>query len=234
MNMKKSFKLKIINKKEFDAFSAEYLFHFLKKDSNYKKNISIALSGGSTPLPIFDILKKYKLDWDNFSFFMVDERDVSTSNHLSNYGNIKKVFFDSISSKNYIMRIENSSISDSANNYENLIYSKIPLAENGVPTFDLICLGIGDDGHTASLFPSTEALVENKKLVVANNVPQLRTDRITLTFRLILNAAKIIIFTKGVNKQKIIDEIEAGAGDQYPIAKIINSNVDTTLILGKD
>ena len=91
---------------------------------------------------------------------------------------------------------------------------------------------MGDDGHTASLFPDTKGLNESKKVVIKNSVPQLNTERITLTYPVILNASKIIILAKGAAKDKILKEIKMGKGDHYPIARIINSNVDTTCILG--
>ena len=230
--MKNNFKQKIIKQKEFDLFSAEFLYNVLKKLSKNKKNISIALSGGSTPLPILGLLKDYKLNWEYFNFFMVDERSVPTSNPSSNFGNIEKVFFKNINSKSYSMKSESCSNEDCANNYENLICSKILLGKNGIPVFDLILLGIGDDGHTASLFPETQGLNESEKGVIKNNVPQLNTERITLTYPVILNASKIIIFAKGAAKDEILKEIKMGKGDHYPIARIINSNVDTTCILG--
>jgi 6-phosphogluconolactonase len=230
--MKNNFKQKIIKQKKFDLFSAEFIYNVLKKISENKKNISIALSGGSTPLPILGLLKDYKLNWEYFNFFMVDERSVPTSNPSSNFGNIKKVFFKNINSKSYSMKSENYSIEDCANNYENLICSKIPLGKNGMPVFDLILLGIGDDGHTASLFPGTNGLNESAKGVIKNSVHQLNTDRITLTYPVLLNASKIIILAKGATKSEILKEIKVGKGDHYPIAKIINSNVDTTCILG--
>ena len=230
--MKNNFKQKIIKQNEFDLFSAEFLYNVLKKLSKNKKNISIALSGGSTPLPILGLLKDYKLNWEYFNFFMVDERSVPTSNPSSNFGNIEKVFFKNINSTSYSMKNENYSIEDCANNYEKLICSKIPLGKNGMPVFDLILLGIGDDGHTASLFPDTKGLNESKKVVIKNSVPQLNTERITLTYPVILNASKIIILAKGAAKDEILKEIKMGKGDHYPIARIINSNVDTTCILG--
>ncbi len=163
---------------------------------------------------------------------MVDERNVPTSNSSSNFGNIEKVFLRDVNSSNYSMINENYSIEDCAINYEKLLCSKIPLGENNLPIFDLILLGIGDDGHTASLFPGTKGLNESKKAVIKNSVPQLSTERITLTYPVLLNASKIIILAKGVIKSQILKEIKIGNGDHYPITKIINSNVDTTCILG--
>jgi 6-phosphogluconolactonase len=230
--MKNNFKQNVVKEEEFDLSSARFLYHTLKTLSENKKNISIALSGGSTPLPILSILKEYKLNWEYFNFFMVDERNVPTSNPSSNFGNIEKVFFKSISSSSHPMINDKYSIEKCAINYEKLLCSKIPLGENSLPIFDLILLGIGDDGHTASLFPDTKGLNESKKVVIKNSVPQLNTERITLTYPVILNASKIIILAKGSAKNEILKEIKIGKGDHYPIARIINSNVDTTCILG--
>jgi 6-phosphogluconolactonase len=230
--MKNNFKQNILKEKEFDSFSAEFLYNTLKTLSENKKKISIALSGGSTPLPILSILKDYELNWEYFNFFMVDERNVPTSNPSSNFGNIEKVFFKNISSFSYSMINENYSIEDCVINYEKLMCSKITLGENCLPVFDLILLGIGDDGHTASLFPETKGLNESEKVVIKNSVPKLNNDRITLTFPVLLNASKIIILAKGATKNEILKEVEIGKGDHYPIARIINSNVDTTCILG--
>jgi 6-phosphogluconolactonase len=230
--MKNNFKQNILKEKVFDSFSAEFLYNTLKTFSENKKNISIALSGGSTPLPILSILKEYKLNWEYFNFFMVDERNVSISSSSSNYGNIEKIFFTDVNSASHSMINDKYSIEECAINYEKLLYSKIPLGENSFPVFDLILLGIGDDGHTASLFPDTKGLNESEKVVITNSVPQLNTERITLTYPVILNALKIIILAKGTAKEEILKEIKMGKGDHYPIARIINSNVDTTCILG--
>tara|TARA_B100001939_G_C16939069_1_gene617482 strand:- start:2153 stop:2851 length:699 start_codon:yes stop_codon:yes gene_type:complete len=230
--MKDNFRLNIFKEKEFDAFSAKFLYSKFKSLSESKKKISIALSGGSTPLPILALLKDYKLKWKYFNFFMVDERCVKISSSSSNYGNIKKVFLRYVKSNGHPMINDNYSIEQCVSNYEKLLYSEIPIGENNIPIFDLILLGFGDDGHTASLFPKTNGLNENKKVVIKNIIPQLKTDRITLTYPVILNASKIIILVKGEVKNKILNEIRMGIGDHYPIARIINSNVDATCILG--
>lgn len=230
--MKNNFQQSILKEKEFDSFSAEFLYNTLKTLSENKKKISIALSGGSTPLPILGLLKDYKLNWKCFNFFMVDERNVSTSNSSSNFGNIQKVFLKYLNSYTHSMINEDCSIENCAINYEKLLCSKIPLGENNLPIFDLILLGMGNDGHTASLFPGTKGLNESKKSVIKNSVPQLNTERITLTYPVLLNASKIIILVKGAAKNEILKEIQMGKGDHYPIARIINSNVDTTCILG--
>ncbi len=232
--MKDNFSQIILKEKEFDAFSAKFLYSTLKSLSRNKKKISIALSGGSTPLPILGLLKDFNLNWKYFNFFMVDERCVTISSSSSNYGNIKKVFLRYVKSNAHPIINDNDSIDQCVSNYEKLLYSEIPSRKNNIPIFDLILLGMGDDGHTASLFPNTKGLHENKKVVIKNSIPKLNTNRITLTYPIILNASKIIIFVKGKAKYKILKEIVMGRGDQYPIDRIIKSNIDTTCILGKN
>ena len=230
--MKNNFKQIILKEEEFDSFSAVFLYNTLKTLSENKKNISIALSGGSTPLPILSILKEYKLNWAYFNFFMVDERNVSISSSTSNYGNIQSLFFNYINSSSHSILNDNYSFEECILNYEELLFAKIPLGVNHLPIFDLILLGFGDDGHTASLFQETKGLNESKKLVINNVIPQLNTKRITLTYPIILNSSKIIILAKGEAKDKILKEIRMGKGNHYPIARIINSSVDITCILG--
>ena len=156
--MKNNFSQNVVKEEEFDSYSARFLYHILKSLSENKKKISIALSGGSTPLPILSILKEYKLNWEYFNFFMVDERNVSISSSSSNYGNIEKVFFRDVNSSCHSMINDNYSIEECAINYEKILSTKIPLVINCLTVFDLILLGIGDDGHTASLFPETKGL----------------------------------------------------------------------------
>ncbi|MDA9560645.1 6-phosphogluconolactonase [Schleiferiaceae bacterium] len=228
--MKNNFEQISVNEREFYTYSAEYLYSKLRAISKNKRNISIALSGGLTPLPILSILKEYKLNWEYFNFFMVDERNVSVSSPSSNYGNIARVFFKDINCASYSMIKDSYSIEECALNYEKLLCSKVPSGENGFPIFDLILLGIGNDGHTASLFPHTVGLDESNKVVITNIIPQLSTERITLSYPVILSATKVVILTKGDAKNKILEEIEMGNGSHYPIARIINSDVDTTCI----
>ena len=163
---------------------------------------------------------------------MVDERNVPISSSESNYGNINKVFFKNINSFSYPMIDKNYSIEKCAVAYKKLLYSKLNINSNNLPVFDLILLGMGEDGHTASLFPNTKGLNEFEKEVIKNNVPQLDSNRLTLTFPIILNAYQIIILAKGKVKQEILKKIKSGNGDEYPISKIINSEVNTTFILG--
>jgi 6-phosphogluconolactonase len=207
---------------DFNQYASHFLFEKLQQlELNNLGNINIALSGGTTPLPVLEILKTKKLNWSRFNFFMVDERVVSIDDDSSNFGNINKVFFDGIESTRFSMVQNGISTSDSIAIYQQNISTTVPIDPDGFPQFDLILLGMGDDGHTASLFPNTEALLEQKEFVVLNKVPQLNTERITLTYPVLLNSREIIVMVKGESKLKIIKELYASEYRNYPIYKIV-------------
>jgi 6-phosphogluconolactonase len=224
------FKERSIN---YNYFAGEFLLKTLIKfQKESKGKISVALSGGSTPLPILEILMTKKLDWERFNFFMVDERCVSLENSSSNYGNIYKIFFNKIQSNNYSMVQEGLSFNESIKKYKKDIIENVAIGENGFPKFDLILLGMGDDGHTASLFPNTNALIEKNEVAVINKVPQLKTERITLTYPTILNAIEIIVMVKGENKEEIISELYSSSSKKYPMLKIVEEHSNLKWLIG--
>tara|TARA_X000000950_G_scaffold28172_1_gene30362 strand:+ start:4914 stop:5612 length:699 start_codon:yes stop_codon:yes gene_type:complete len=230
--VKNNFKQYTVKEDKFVNFSANFLYQTLKNLNNKKGGKSVAFSGGATPIPILNKLKNYNLNWQNFNFFMVDERNVPISDSNSNFGTIEKVFFKNINANSYSIINDKYSLDECIVNYEKLLFSKIDLNNRKIPVFDLILLGIGDDGHTASLFPNTNGLFEKNKVLIKNKVPQLNTERITLTYPVILNASKIIILAKGSAKDEILKDIKIGKGNHLPISRVINSKVDTTCILG--
>ena len=221
------------NKFDFHEFASNILFEKLKKiETQSNQKINIALSGGNTPLPILEILKNKKLNWERFNFFMVDERSVPLESPLSNFGNIEKIFFQYITSSKFSMVQTGVSYDKSINDYKDSIVENVPIKENGFPEFDLILLGMGDDGHIASLFPGTKALIEEKEIVVLNNVPQLDTDRITISYPVILNAKEIVVLVKGNSKEKIIRELYSGKAPKYPILKVVNLHSNLKWLIG--
>lgn len=217
----------------FNEFASDFLFETLQEiQINTVGAINIALSGGNTPLPILDLLQKKKLSWERFNFFMVDERCVTNDDPLSNFGNIQKVFFDQIASSKFPMVQDGITYEKSITVYKEELLKYVPINSSGFPEFDLILLGMGDDGHTASLFPETNALLETKELVVLNEVPQLQTKRMTLTYPVLLNSKEIIVIVNGESKEKIIKELYSEASPDYPILKLINSHSNLKWLIG--
>jgi 6-phosphogluconolactonase len=203
---------------DFNYQSALEISDSIKDHLLFNKTINICLSGGTTPLPVLNVLKDKNLDFDRISFFLGDERDVSNNHTDSNYFNLNNYFFKHISSKNYPINHDQYSIDEAVYNYQNKIIDKVPLINN-IPKFNIILLGMGLDGHTASLFPGSKALEEKKELIVKNYIDKLASYRITMSYPLILNASEIIILIQGEEKKKLIENLS----NHHPIKKIIDS-----------
>lgn len=182
--------------------------------------IHVALSGGNTPLPILKLLAQRKMNWNKIQFYLVDERCVLYNSEQSNFMNLKRVFFDKISSMVYPMTLNDENYEKASFIY-NQVIDGLP-KKKGIPQFDLILLGMGIDGHTASLFPDTKALEEEKAWVVLNEVPQMELLRMTITFPVILNAKNVWVLCKGADKNEIIDNLYSKEPRNYPMLKIVN------------
>ena len=185
---------------------------------------TIALSGGSTPKNLYTLIAanaSASLSWDRMFFFWGDERHVPPDNPDSNYRMAKETLLSkaAIPPAN-IFRIpaENPDASAAADAYEQTLRKFFAVAPGEFPRFDLILLGIGPDGHTASLFPETAALEETSRLVVANWVEKLQTNRITFTLP-VLNAARCVAFlVSGTDKAAVLHEVLEGnaTAEKYP------------------
>jgi len=215
---------------DFVDTSVNVLVKHLKKLQQEKDKITIALSGGSTPIPILKKLSKENLDWYKFYFFIVDERNVPIDSEQSNYGAIQKVFFNFIPSKNYSIISENN-LEKSIKTYADLIAQHVQL-ENNIPAFDLMLLGMGNDGHIASLFPNSKALTVENEFVVQNYISKLDTNRITLTYPVIENSKNIVMMVKGSEKLKISEELFSNEQTNYPAQRIVDCKTNITWILG--
>jgi 6-phosphogluconolactonase len=173
---------------------------------------SVALSGGSTPVKFYRKLAHAEsLPWDKTHIFIVDERFVPFDHRDSNYCMINETLLSNINIPHQNIHpvvTTHKSARDSAAGYERKIISFFHLTEGEAPAFDLILLGIGEDGHTASLFPGEDALQEKRHLAV--NVAPSEShnhERITLTIPVINNARNIMFMVTGDSKAEVIMEI---------------------------
>lgn len=183
---------------------------------------SIALSGGQTPQSIFKELAKHhahSLDWSKVLIFWSDERSVPPQHPDSNYYNAMQSGLQELPLKkeNIFRMVAEMDIEENALAYEKLIDSKIPLG-----IFDFVMLGMGEDGHTASLFPETNGLYSKDRLIIPNFVPKKSTWRMTMTFDCINQARYIAIYVIGPNKKEILSKVLEGPylPDFLPIQKI--------------
>lgn len=197
--------------------------HFVKiyqESLSQYGSFSVALSGGSTPKALFSLLTKEPyvslFDWSKVFLFWSDERAVAPDDPDSNYHMAMQAGFSDVPlPKSHIHRmVAEEDIEQNAIKYETLIKSH--LKGRG---FDLVMLGMGEDGHTASLFPGTEGLKAKEKLVIANYVPQKNSWRMTLTFECINQSRHIVIYVLGKSKQEMVKKSLSSKG-LYPIENI--------------
>lgn len=171
---------------------------------------TIALSGGNTPARIFDHLTLFhkNLPWEDMIFYWGDERMVPPDDTESNYLLAKNRLFDRIGipeSNIHRIRGENNA-EEEAERYAREIYESLKIAYD-IPCFDLVILGLGKDGHTASIFPNRLDLLQDRHICSVVEHPENRQIRITLTGRVINNARKVIFLVTGKNKSGIVSEI---------------------------
>ncbi len=216
---------KIYKTKEVLATSlAEELYQIIQK---LKRNrITIAISGGTTPYILFEQwAKNYteKMPWNHIHFFWVDERCVEPTSEESNFGNTKKTLFDKIAvpSHNIHQIMGENEPQQEAERYGHEIDTLVEVT-NGLPRFDIILLGMGDDGHTASIFPPSMELLTSAKTVEATQNPYNRQNRITLTGSVINNAAWVYFLVTGKSKAPIVSTIfkKMQGFERFPAAHI--------------
>ncbi len=196
----------------FKAAAAE--FALLARDAVHRKgSFCVALSGGSTPKSLYSLLATKEapaVPWSQTYIFFGDERFVPPDHPESNYRMAKEALLSKVPiPPQNIFRVptEAPSAEVSARRYEDSIRDYFALPPGELPRFDLILLGLGPDGHTASLFPGSEALQEKQRLVVANWVEKFKTYRITFTYPVINHAAYVTFLVSGADKADILREV---------------------------
>ena len=174
----------------------------------------VALAGGSTPRALYQRLAhpplRDAIAWGSVEVLFGDERSVGPDDPESNFGMARHALLDHVPlDPAKIHRIEGER-TDAAERYEEVLRRVLG---DGAPVFDLILLGMGPDGHTASLFPHSSALGETERRVVKNHVEKLKTDRFTLTVPVINAARQVIIAAVGAEKAPVLNALAAGPED---------------------
>jgi len=183
---------------------------------------TVALAGGSTPRGLFNLLAKNQaLPWDKIYIFFGDERHVPPDDPESNYRMARESLLSKvpIPAEN-VFRIpaENPDAAQAAQSYEESLRKFFALPAGSFPRFDLILLGMGPDGHTASLFPNGTALQEKSRWVVSDWVEKFKTDRITLTLSVLNDAREILFMVSGSDKAATLKEVLEGTqpAEKFP------------------
>ena len=195
---------------------------------------TVALSGGSTPKSLYSLLAAQHADfaWDRTFLFFGDERHVPPDHPDSNYRMVNAALLTRISipAENvFRVKTENPDAEAAALEYENELRNFFALKPGEFPRFDLILLGLGPDGHTASLFPGSEGLKEQSRLVIANWVEKFNTHRITFTFPVLNHAAQIMFLASGPDKADMVQQVlEGKVTPPYPSQQV--RPIDGTLL----
>jgi len=188
--------------------AAELMVSLVVKRLKSKKSFAVALSGGSTPKNMFALLAndaelRNRMLWDKVHFFWSDERHVPPDHTDSNYRMANEAMLSKVPvppGNIHRIRAENPDAGKAAEEYEQELRRFFKLGTEQLPPFDCVFLGMGSDGHTASLFPGTKALHEGKRLVVSNWVDKFQSYRITLTTPVLNNADLVIFLVSGEEK----------------------------------
>jgi 6-phosphogluconolactonase len=183
---------------------------FVMQEDNRNKSLFIALSGGNTPRVFYEKLTKvsHLVPWQRIHLYWVDERCVPPGHPMSNYGMVKACLLDKVSIPNrHIHQImgESEPVAE-ARRYELEIKALVPSVQ-GIPRFDWMLLGVGANGHTASLFPGQSSVLTSSRLCEVARDPASNYHRITLTARIIVQSKKLVFMATGRSKAAVISHI---------------------------
>jgi 6-phosphogluconolactonase len=226
----------IIRSANFAAEAADFIIEHARKALGERNEFRIALSGGNTPRPVYAQLATFARDlpWELFRITFGDERCVPPDDPQSNFRMARETLFvPAAVPEKSIMRMRGEiDPQTAAQEYEE--HLDVLAAQSGDPIYrhDLILLGLGEDGHTASLFPGTAGVEETTRRVIANFVPKFNSWRLTFTFPLI-NHARHICFLADATKRKDLIERVIDGDPNFPASRVNSSAGGLTWILGQ-
>jgi len=214
----------LLNTKISEAAHGEYL--------------TIALSGGSTPKRIFNYISSHdngKTDWKKLKFFWVDERCVPPDDDESNFKMTRLSLLENIAipDENIYRIYGEADPEKEAVRYSSMIAENVPF-ENNLPRFDIILLGVGEDGHTASIFPGNTAMFQSAKICEVATHPQSGQQRITLTGQVINNAGQVIFMVTGPDKAGIVAKILKDENTDLPATLVKPTHGQLTWLIDSD
>jgi 6-phosphogluconolactonase len=217
---------------EFDHTVADWMVNCIADTLKTKDRFTLVLSGGNTPGGIYRLLSgtpyREKIDWGKIHIFWGDERDVPFKDSRNNARMAYDLLLNHVpvpASQVHVIQTENISPQKSAEEYESILHDYFPLTTHHAPftTFDLVLLGMGDDGHVLSLFPGTTVVHEEKKWVTSFWLDTQKMFRITLTKTVVNKSSQIAFLTTGTNKAHALKEVLEGHynPDLYPSQEIM-------------
>ena len=205
-----------------------------------RESFTVALSGGSTPKLLYQTLAdpnqpfREQVAWSNIHLFWSDERHVPPDHPDSNYRMAHEALLTRVPvplANVHRIPSENPNAAEAAATYEQTLRQ---VTQQALPRLELILLGLGPDGHTASIFPASDVLHETKRLVAAPWVEKLNTYRITMTLPLMNNAASVVFLVSGAEKAEIVKQVLQGQPERYPAQEVRPTNGELVWMLDKD
>ena len=220
--------VKVFSNLEEMSWAAACAFEDLSRlKASEGKTFSAALSGGLTPRLLYQILASPAfaghVHWKNIQLFQVDERCVPPDHPDSNYRMIREALLDhaDIPAENFHrMHAEQADLEQAARDYAHELARVLQPLDGDRPRLDLVFLGMGPDGHTASLFPGTPALEEQRLWVRPNHLERLGMHRLTMTLPLLNNAAHVIFLVAGADKAEGVRKVLEGPPGDLPAQRI--------------
>lgn len=224
----------VIRSHNFVAEAAQLILREARAALGERGEFRLALSGGNTPRPIYQEFGRLAadLDWERVRFTFGDERCVPPDDAQSNYRMARETLFDpfGVPEKSILRMRGEDDPARAAQGYQDELDVLATQRGETIYRHDLILLGMGDDGHTASLFPETEGLQEQIRRVVANYVPKLDAWRLTMTLPL-LNFARHVLFLVGAGKRADLLERVLAGDQQFPAARVAPPNGKVTWLI---
>jgi 6-phosphogluconolactonase len=203
---------------------------------------SVALAGGGTPAALYRRLTETpyrdRVDWKAVDWFWGDERAVPPDHEDSNYRMACDTLLRPLEispDRIHRMPADEENLCAAAERYETIVRERVGRVESGVPAIDLVLLGVGGDGHTASLFPGSTALNETRRLIAETRVPSLDVWRMTMTYPLLRAARQILFLVTGSGKAEVMAKLlSAGNDSEFPSAALRDGSTPIMWILDAD
>ena len=226
----------VIRTKNFVEDAADFICNLARNDLGERDEFRIALSGGNTPRPVYARLARiaHDLPWGKILLTFGDERCVPPEDEQSNYRMARESLLISANVPDAsVLRMRGEiDPATAAQEYEEKLDGLAAQREEKIYRHDLILLGLGEDGHTASLFPGTPALQETSRRVVANFVPKFNSWRLTFTFPVINQARRVCFLVNATKHAELIERVWAG-DPELPASRVQPISGDLTWILGQ-
>ena len=222
--------------------AAELILRQARESVSSRERFTVALAGGSTPKRLYQLLAdrtqefRNQMPWTQTHFFWTDERHVGPDHPESNYRMANDAMLSAVETSNanvHRVLAEKPSAQDAANDYSMQLIDFFQLGPGELPLFDFVLLGMGTDGHTASIFPESQALKETQELVSAPWVEKFDGYRITMTLPVLNNADAVVFLVSGEEKAEVLNEVLHGSPGRFPAQAVNPTKGSLTWLVDK-